>query len=356
MTARIACRCFMLLSLLVPLASVSAEDADTLYLFNWSQYMDPSIIEAFEAEHEVEVVENYFNSNGEMFSKLQAGGVSQYDVVVPSNYYVPRLIESDLVQRLDKAQIPNLDNLMETFIDPAYDPGNDYSAAYQWGTTGLVYDRSALGEQPASWSVLFDPDVNPDAPFAVPEDGQVTLGAACAYLGHGYDCTDRDALEEAARLVLDAKARDNFAGFIQGTPVLQQLVRGSVSAGMTFNGDYFYLKEEDPEGFADIEFVIPEEGAEIWVDTMMIPADAPNPELAHAFINFILDAEVGAQLSNWNYYSSPNAAALPLLNEVLQAPPISPTDETMETLAFTPSLMGDELQFLQQIWREVESR
>ncbi|MEX0386394.1 polyamine ABC transporter substrate-binding protein [Spiribacter onubensis] len=331
-------------------------EGETLSLFNWSQYMDPAIIEGFEDEYGVEVVENYFNSNGEMFAKLQAGGVSQYDIIVPSNYYVPRLVESGLVQPLDHDRLPNLDHLMDTFIDPDFDPGNEYSVAYQWGTTGLVYDRDELGDMPASWSVLFDPAVNPEAPFALPEDAQVTLGAACAWLGHGYDCTGREALEEAARLVLETKQRDNFAGFIQGTPVLQQLVRGSVAAGMTFNGDYLFYKSEDPEGFENIEYVIPEEGAEIWVDNMMIPAEAPNPELAHAFIDYILRADVGAQLSNWNYYSSPNAAALPMLDEVLQQPPITPTDAEMESLTFIPSLKGDNLQFLQQVWREVESR
>lgn len=331
-------------------------EGDTLYLFNWSQYMDPAIIENFEQEYGVEVVENYFNSNGEMFAKLQAGGVSQYDVIVPSNYYIPRLIASGLVQPLDHSRLPNLDNLMPTFKDPVYDPGNTYSAAYQWGTTGLVYDSNALGDMPASWSVLFDPAVNPDAPFAVPEDSQVSLGSACAYLGHGYDCQSREALQEAARLLLDTKQRDNFVGFIQGTPVLQQLVRGSVSAGITFNGDFLFFKSEDPEGFADIEFVIPEEGAEVWVDNMMIPAEAPNPALAHAFIDYILRADVGAQLSNWNYYSSPNQAAIPLLEDILQEPPITPTAEELEVLAFTPSLEGEDLQFLQQLWREVESR
>jgi spermidine/putrescine transport system substrate-binding protein len=331
-------------------------EGETLYLFNWSQYMDPAIIEQFESRHDVEVVRNYFNSNGELFTKLQAGGDSQYDVIVPSNYYVPRLIDSGLVQRLDHDQLPNLDNLMDSFIDPAFDPGNAYSVAYQWGTTGLVYDESALGDVPNSWSVLFDPAVNPDAPFAVPEDAQVSLGAACAYQGEGYDCTGRDALESAARQVLEAKQRDNFAGFVQGTPILQQLVRGSVAAGMTFNGDYLFYKSEDPEGFEDIRFVIPEEGAERWVDNMMIPANAPNPELAHAFINYILEAEIGAQLSNWNYYSSPNAAALPMLDDVLQAPPVTPTDEQMARLTFIPSLKGESLEFLQQIWREVESR
>jgi len=336
--------------------AVAQFEGETLYLFNWSQYMDPSIIEAFEAAHQVEVVENYFNSNGEMFAKLQAGGVSQYDVIVPSNYFVPRLIDSGLVQPLDHDKLSNLDNLLDKFIDPAFDPGNRYSAAYQWGTTGLVYNKAALGEVPATWGVLFDPALNPDQPFAVAEDSQVALGAACAYQGADYDCTGRDALEAAAREVLAAKQRDNFAGFIQGTPVLQQLVRGSVAAGMTYNGDYLFYKSEDPEGFADIEYVIPEEGAEIWVDNMMIPAEAPNPALAHAFIDFILDAEVGAQLSNWNYYSSPNEAALPMLEPILQEPPITPTDEEMAVLRFIPSLKGDDLQFVQQLWREVESR
>ena len=338
------------------IASTASAQSDRLVLLNWSQYIDPALIEAFEDEHEVEVVENFFNSNGELFSMLQAGGVRQYDVIVPSNYFVPRLIEAGLVQPLNHDRIPNLDNLMDEFRDPGYDPNSEFSAAYQWGTTGLVYDRAALGEQPASWSVLFDESVNPDAPFALPEDGQVTLGVACAWLGHGYDCTDRDELEEAARLVLEAKDRRNFAGFIQGTPVLQQLVRGSVSAAITYNGDYIFFKTDDPEGYADIEFVIPEEGAEFWVDTMMIPAEAPNAALAHTFINYILDAQVGAQLSNWTYYSSPNEAALPMLDEVLQNPPVTPTDEEMEVLEFTPSLLGEDLRFMQQLWREVESR
>ncbi|AGY91708.1 hypothetical protein SPICUR_03580 [Spiribacter curvatus] len=357
MTHRIARTGLLALSLAGVAAPAAAQfEGETLYLFNWSQYMDPAIIERFEDRHDVEVVRNYFNSNGELFAKLQAGGDSQYDVIVPSNYYVPRLINSDLVQPLDHEQLPNLDNLMDTFIDPAFDPGNAYTAAYQWGTTGLVYDQAALGDVPASWSVLFDPAVNADAPFAVPEDAQVSLGAACAYLGHGYDCIERDELEPAARLILESKQRDNFAGFVQGTPILQQLVRGSVAAGMTFNGDFVFYKTEDPEGFEDIRYVIPEEGAELWVDNMMIPANAPNPELAHAFINYILSAEVGAQLSNWNYYSSPNAASLPMLDAVLQEPPITPTDEEMDRLTFIPSLEGDALQFVQQIWREVESR
>lgn len=344
----------LVMSLLVT-ATLSAQER-TLNVFNWSQYMDPEIIEAFEAEYDVTVVENYFNSNGEMFAKLRAGGDSQYDIIVPSNYYVPRLIETGLVQPLDHEQLPHLNNLLSTFVNPNFDPGNQYSVAYQWGTTGVVYNRAVLGDVEKSWSVLFDPEVNPDQPFAVPEDAQVVLGSVCAWLGYGYDCDARDELMQAAEVMLDTKQRGNFVGFVQGTPVLQQIARGSVHAGITFNGDFIFYKDEDPEAYADIEFMIPEEGAEVWVDNLMIPANAPNADLAHAFIDYLLRAEVAAQLSNWTYYASPNAAAQPMLDPILQEVPITPTPDEMEVLAFTPSLKGEELQFLQQLWREIEAR
>lgn len=335
--------------------SVQAEE-DKLYLFNWTEYMDPEIIEAFEERYDVEVVQNYFNSLPEMLSKLQAGGVSQYDIIVPSNYYVPRLIETGLVQKLDKEKIPNFGNVMEQFRDTAYDPGAEYTAPYQWGTTGIVYNTETFPDAPKSWSLLFDPEVNPDQPFALMGDGQVSMGAACAYLGHGYDCTDPEGWKEAARLLIDTKRRDTFSGFTDGTPALQELARGVTRIGLSYNGDYLYFKDEDPESFATLDFMIPDEGAEMWVDSMMVTSEAPNPDMAHKFIDFILDAEVGAQLSNYNYYASPNAAAEPHLDEVLTEPPVTPSDEDMERLRFTPSLEGEALQTFQQLWSEVESR
>jgi spermidine/putrescine transport system substrate-binding protein len=187
-------------------------------------------------------------------------------------------------------------------------------------------------------------------------DGQVNMGAACAYLGHGYDCTDVDAWKESARQLLDTKNRSQFSGFVDGTPALQQLARGVTHVAMSYNGDYLFYKQENPDSFADIEFMIPDEGAEKWVDVMMIPEGAPNPEMAHNFINFILDAEIGAQLSNYNYYSSPNEAARPYLDEVLTKPPVQPSEEDLQRLEFTPSLKGNKLQTFTQLWNEVQSR
>lgn len=335
-----------------------AQDEDTLYIFNWSQYMDPEIIEQFEEEYGVRVVENYYNSLSEMFAQLQAGGASQYDIVVPSNYFIPRLANSDLLMELDHDQIPNMENLSETFIDPDFDPGNRYSVAYQWGTTGLIYREDMVDDSDGvSWGLLFDPEMNPDRPFAIlGGDGQVSMGAAAAYLGHGYDTTDHDAWREAGELLLETRRRDNFVGFEDGTPMLRQITQGVIHAGMTYNADYVFFALEDPEDYENIRFAIPEEGAELWVDNMAIPKDAPNPDLAHQFINYILDAEIGAQLSNWTYYPSPNEAAEPMLDEILLESPSMPTDEEMERVHFTPSLSGDDLHFFQQVWSDVRQR
>lgn len=340
---------------LLGLGSVQAAEP-TLYLFNWSQYMDPAIIKQFEQKYHARVVQNYYGSLGEMYAKLQSGGDAQYDIVVPSNYFVPRLIGAKLVKKLDKSKIPNAHNVLDTFKNPSYDPGLDYSVPYQWGTTGIVYDKRAFPEADHSWSLLFDPDKNPNQSFAMQGDGQVMVGAACAYLGKGGTCTSLDDWRAAGQLLLKTRQRDNFAGFVDGTPVLQQIERGTVKMGIAYNGDYVLDKERDPQGFANIGFMLPREGAEKWVDSMMIPAHAPHPELAYKFINFIMDPRVGAQLSNYNRYSSPNKAAQPYLDSNLSQPPSLPSGDEMKHLYFSPALEGNQLKQFQQLWNEVRSR
>src|SRR5699024_5209890 len=141
----------------------------------------------------------------------------QYDVIFPSNYFVPRLIATGLIQPLNKDLIPNYDNLMDRFQNPDFDPGGKYTAAYQWGTTGIAYNTEDLPDAPHSWALLFDPGVNANYPFAMITDAQVLFGAACAYLGNGYTCTGKDKWKQAAQQVLKTKQRANFSGFVNGT-------------------------------------------------------------------------------------------------------------------------------------------
>lgn len=345
-----------LAALLLAAGPASAEQAKKLYLFNWTQYMDPAILTAFEEKYDVEIVRSFYASNPELFAKLRAGGDHQYDVIFPSNYYVPRLAETGLIRPLNKELIPNFGNLLAKFQNPSYDPGGEYTAAYLWGTTGIAYNVKDLPNAPQSWAIIFDPEVNSDYPFAVMTDAQVVLGAACAYQGHGYACTGKKNWKEAAQLTLKMKKRANFAGFAEGTPVLRRLVRGNVSVAMTYSGDFLSRKKRDPKAYADIKYFVPKEGGELWVDVMAIPAHAPHPKLAHKFINFILSAQVGAQNANWNSYASPNKAARPYLDQALREPPITPADEKMKKLEFTPVIKGEQLQYVQQLWTAILSR
>ena len=347
---------------LIPLAlmaalPVSASAQETLNLFNWTEYMNPKIIKQFESKYHVKVVQTYYSSNAELMAKLMAGGASQYDVVVPSNYMIQRLAEAKLIQKLDKAKLSNFKNLMPQFQNTAYDPNDAYAIPYQWGTTALAYDTRKFKNPPQTWGVLFDPKVNPSYPFAMMGgSGQDMIGAACAYLGYGMGCDKLDQWKAAAKLIVETKHRHNFVGFVDGTPALHQMEKGIIAAGMVYNGDLANEIESSPKATKYIKYVIPKGGAEVWVDNMAIPANAPHPKLAYEFINFILDAKIGAELSNYNVYASPNAASRPYLDKVLNSELVQPTAEQWKRLQYVPVLQGQKLAQFQAIWNAVREQ
>ncbi|REC96576.1 polyamine ABC transporter substrate-binding protein [Kushneria indalinina] len=338
-------------------AGAAAQEADTLYLFNWTEYMPPEVLQDFEREYDVRVVQNFFTSNAEMFTKLRSGGDAQYDVVVPTDYFVPRLVAADLVRPLDHERLPGLEHLLPEFQDPAYDPGNRYSVPYQWGVTGIVYDTRVLDDVPHSWSALFDPTVNPEAPFTLlGGDPQVLFGAACASLGYGFDCTQRDQWVDSARRLMATKKRSNFVGFTDSTATIDQIVRGVSAMGMTYNGDLAWRQAEDPDTYGHLRFFVPEEGSQRGIDTLVIPKRAPHPELAQAFIAYTLRPDVAARISNYTFYATPNKAALDQLDDALKQPPSSLGDEERSRLVFVPLIDTAQLGTLSQLNNEMRSR
>lgn len=344
---------------LLALGAAAAADEGKLKLFNWSSYMDPAIIEAFEEETGLEVVQNYYNANAELFAKLTAGGDAQYDLIVPSDYFVPRLIEAGLIQPLaeEGETLEGHDHILEEFRTPRFDPGGDYTVPYLWGTTGIVYDTDTWADPAPSWGLLYDPEVNADYPFALLKgDAQFTFGTACAFQGAGFDCVGQAPWVEAARLVIETRDRDNFVGFVGATAAIEQVASGVIHAGIAYNGDLAAKRAEDPATYGSLGFFIPEEGSQRWVDVLAIPARAPNPEAARAFIEYLLRPEVAAQLANYNFYTTPNEAALPLVDEALRQPPVMPDTADRARLHFTPSVGGDQLQLLQELWSEARSR
>ena len=337
---------------------IAQADQPALNLFIWSQYIDPNLVTAFEKQCNCKLVETDYESNAEMEAKLKTGGDAEYDVVVPSSYYVPEMEDEGLLLKIDHGKLSNFSNLAAKFQDPSYDPGDSYSIPYQWGTTGIVYDPAKIQNPGDSWAILFDPKLNPNYPFVLPKgEGRDQIGAACAYLGYGFNCSTESQWLAAAKLIEQTKKRANFAGFVDETPALDQEKSGLIALSIGYNGDVAecYSDGSTPTTgtCAKLKYFLPKDGSEIWVDTMAIPAHAPHPALALEFINFILDATNGATLSNFNQYASPNAASQKQLTGILSSTLIVPSSDQMKGLSFLAPLRGAKYKLFNQIWTSV---
>jgi spermidine/putrescine-binding protein len=298
--------------------AVDETDGD-LALYNWSEYIDPDLISAFEDQYGVTVTEDFYDSNEAMQPIISAGG-SGFDVIVPSDYMVSILIEGEDIMPLDKAAIPNYSNLLPEFESGLpYDPEGAYVAPYQWGSTGLGVNLTELGADfPRSWGLIFDPDVRAeyglDGKLSLLNDPRETMGAALKYLGYSLDTTSEDELDEARDLLRDTVS--SLAAF-DSDSYDENLANGTTVVAHGYSGNFFaqFIDSDDPSMW---DYFMPEEGGTQWVDNMAVVADAPHPCTAHAFINFLLDADNGAALSNWNYYASPNEASQPMIDDAVK--------------------------------------
>jgi spermidine/putrescine-binding protein len=289
-------------------AACALDETDgDINFYNWSEYIDPELITAFEEEHGVDVVEDFYESNEALLAQMQAGAV--YDVIVPSDYMVGIMIETDLLAPINRDAVPNMSNLSDRFTELPYDPGNEYSAPYQFGTTGLGVNKEIVGEDfDPSWALVFDPELTEGYPggVSVLNDPREAMGAALKYLGYSLNDTDLDHLQEATDLI--SAARGGIATF-DSDQYDEALVGGEVAVAHGYSGNMIVGigEAENPDNF---EYILPKEGATLWIDNMAVPKSSEHPCTALTFINYLLDAEVGAALTNWNYYGSPNEAAL----------------------------------------------
>lgn len=294
-----------------------------LNFYNWSEYMDPELITAFEELHGVDIVEDFYESNEALLSQMQAGAV--YDVIVPSDYMVGIMIQNGLLAPINDAAVPNMSNLAQRFTELPYDPGPEYSAAYQYGTTGLGVNLEIVGaDYEPSWALLFNPELTTEFPggVSVLNDPREAMGAALKYLGYSLNDTDLTHLQEAADTI--AAAQEGIATF-DSDQYDEALVAGEVAVAHGYSGNMIVSigDSENPDNFT---YILPEEGATLWIDNMAVPANAEHPCTAFTFINYVLEAENAAALTNWNYYGSPNEAALDFVDpEVVEF--YSATDE-----------------------------
>ncbi len=319
-------------------------------VYNWGEYLDPEVITLFEKETGINVVYEEFETNEIMYPKVQSGAIA-YDVVCPSDYMIQRMIENDLLAELNFDNIPNVKNIGQEYFKQSrqFDSENKYSVPYCWGTVGILYNKTMVDEPIDSWSVLWDEKYKDN--ILMQDSVRDAFGVTLKYLGYSLNSTDLDELTEARDLLIKQKPLVQAYVIDQ---VRDKMIGNEAAIGVIYSGEAIYTQMENP----DLEYVIPEEGSNIWIDSWVIPKNAENKENAEKFINFLCRPEIA--LMNFEYitYSTPNSEARKLIedeairNSEIAFPDLSKYDN-LETFQY----LGTEAdQTYGELWNQVKSR
>jgi putrescine transport system substrate-binding protein len=346
------------------LAGVATAQERVVNVYNWSDYIDNSILEDFTKETGIKVVYDVFDSNEILETKLLAGG-SGYDVVVPTGPFLARQIQAGVFQKLDKSKLPNLANMWPDVMQRLgkYDPGNEYAVNYMWGTTGIGYNvdkvKAALGDVPIdSWAVLFDPanaEKLKSCGINILDSPDETFAIAMNYIGKNPDSKETADLEAGGDVYMKIRP---FVRTFNSSAYIDELANGDACITIGWSGDVLQAKSraEEAKNGVNVNYVIPKEGTYMWFDNLAIPADAKNVEEAHAFINYLMKPEVIAKASNYVQYANGNLASQKFLDEaVFKNPSVYPTAETTKKL-FTISPYGPrESRVLNRLWTTIKT-
>lgn len=345
-------------------ASVAFAQEKVVNVYNWSDYIDESILEDFTKETGIKVVYDVFDNNELLETKLLAGS-SGYDVVVPTGPFLARQIQAGVFQKLDKSKIPNLEHLWPEVSErlAKYDPGNEYAVNYMWGTTGIGYNvakvKAALGDVAIdSWDILFKPE-NAEklksCGLTILDASDETFAIAMNYIGKDPDSKETADLEAGGDVY---KGIRPFVKNFNSSAYIDELANGDTCISLGWSGDVLQAKAraEEAKNGVEIEYVIPKEGTYMWFDNLAIPADAKNVEEAHAFINYLMKPEVLAKASNYVQYANGNLASQKFMDEeVFKNPGIFPPAEVMAKL-FTISPYGPkEQRVLNRVWTQIKT-
>ncbi|MFQ5623613.1 MAG: polyamine ABC transporter substrate-binding protein [Paracoccaceae bacterium] len=343
---------------------VAAQDR-VLNVYNWSDYIAEDTLEKFEAATGIKVNYDVYDSNEVLEAKMLAGN-SGYDVVVPTSDFVQRQIAAGVYMPLDKSKLPNLKNMDPDLMKnaAAYDPGNEHSVVYMWGTTGIGYNVKMVEERLGadaptdSWALVLDPDVTAklaDCGISMLDAPTEMLPAAMNYAGLDPNSMSPDDFRKGAEIL--KAVRPNIRYF-HSSQYINDLANGDICVAVGWSGDVFQAlaRAEEAENDVEIAYVIPKEGALQWFDMLTIPADAPHPDLAHEFINFIMDAQITADITNYVWYASANAAAMPLVDEEIKSDPgIFPTEEAKKNLWAAVVYDSRTDRLVTRLWTEVKT-
>ena len=319
-------------------------------VYNWGEYIDPEIIDLFEEETGIDVIYEEFETNEIMYPKIQSGAIA-YDVVCPSDYMIQRMIENDLLAEINYDHIPNLKYIGDNYMKMSrqFDPENKYSVPYLWGTVGILYNKKMVDEPVDSWGILWDKKYEDS--ILMQDSVRDAFAVALKYLGYSLNSTDLDELEAAKNLLIEQKPLVQAYVIDQ---VRDKLIGGEAALGVIYSGEALYCQQENP----DLDYVIPKEGTNIWIDSWVIPKNAKNVENAEAFINFLCRPDIAKMNFDYITYSIPNTAGRDLIeDESLRNSPIAFPDDSKLENCETFRFLGDDNDALyNRLWREIKSK
>lgn len=283
--------------------SNSANATKQLYIYTWSQYTNQDLLNSFTSQTGIKVVADVFDSNETMLAKLQAGGGANYSVIYPSDYMVRRMVESDLLMPLDSTKLKGINYLYPRFQNPAYDSNNRHSIPVSWGTTGFVYNSQNLAFAPTNWNDLWQHQQELSKRMTLLNDVREVIGGTLRMLGYSYNSKNESQIKQAYEKLRELKPA--IAAF--DTDAWQnQIQAGDLLLAMAYSTDAIHARKENPK----LKYVIPRSGSSLWTDTMAIPKNAPNSDAAYAWMNFMLQPDIAAQMCQQLSVAIPNQAAV----------------------------------------------
>ena len=322
----------------------------SVYVYNWGEYLDPQVIDLFEEETGIKVVYDEFETNEVMYPKVEAGAV-KYDVICPSDYMIKKMIDNGLLQEINFDNIPNIKNIGQQYMETSkeFDPENKYSVPYCWGTVGILYNKTMVDGEIDSWADLWDPKY--ENKILMQNSVRDAMMVGLKLNGFSMNTLNDNEIEIAKNSLIEQKP------LVQAYVVDQvrdKMIGNEAAIGVIYSGEAIYTQRENP----DLEYVIPKEGTNVWIDSWVIPKNAPNKENAEKFIDFMCREDIA--LMNFEYitYSTPNVAAQALIededikNSKIAFPDLSQYDN-LETFHYLGE-EGDELY--NNLWKEVKAQ
>lgn len=341
----------ILLSLLLigSMTGCGKDNKEKVYVYNWGEYIDPAVVKSFEKETGIKVVYDKFDTNEEMYAKVKSGAI-RYDVLCPSDYMIQKMIQEDMLAEIDFNKVPNIKN-----IDPAqlktsqdFDPENQYSVPYCWGTLGILYNKEMVDGPIDSWAALFDKKYKGN--ILMMDSVRDAFAVALAYLGYDINTTDESQLNKARDLLL--KQYPLVQAYVVDQ-VRDKMIGNEAAIGVIYSGEAIFTKRENP----DLEYVVPKEGSNAWIDGWVIPKNCRNKENAEKFINYMCDGDIALKNFEFITYSTPNKVAREKITDKdIKNSKVAFPDQSVLDRCSTYKYLGDKVEAIyNDKWNQVKS-